>query len=221
MVRLDSGNDSKDNFAIFEKYENVEFIVKRNPRRESPSRWLEPAKNVGREIPQREGKRTWIGQTKVSLEGRELPHPVVFKITERTAKKGQMLAFPEVKIETYRCSLERMPPEEAIELYRDRGTSEQFHSEIKTDMGMERFPSVHFETNDPTLHLTALAYNMLRIVGRRRIGTVIRDLIPTVGRWVKKSRQFHISLGRNNPLKELWERVSESLRANSPQSASP
>jgi hypothetical protein len=244
LVRLDSGNDGKDNFAVFEKYEDVEFIVKRNPRGESPSRWLELAKTAGREIPRREGKRTWIGQTKAGLDGRELPCPIVFKITERTVKKGQMLAFPEVKIETCWCSLERMPPEEAIELYHDHGTSEQFHSEIKTDMGMERFPSVHFETNGLILHLTALAYNMLRIVGqlslehaaampprlrknrkenvgRRRIGTVIRDLILTVGRWVKKGRQFHISLGSNNPLKELWERVSESLRANSPQSASP
>lgn len=244
LVRLDSGNDSKDNFAIFEKYEGVEFIVKRNPRRESPSRWLELAQNAGREIPQREGKRTWIGQTKVGLKGQNLPYPIVFKISERTTKKGQMLAFPEVEIETYWCSLERLPPEEAIELYRDHGTSEQFHSEIKTDMGMERFPSVHFETNGLILHLTALAYNMPRIVGqlslehsaavppclkknrrenvgRRRLGTVIRDLILTVGRWVKKGRQFHISLGWNNPLKELWERIAESLRAGSPQSASP
>lgn len=57
--------------------------------------------------------------------------------------------------------------------------------------------------------------------GRRRLGTAIWELVLTVERWVKKGRQFHFSLGRNNPLQELWERISESLRSDSPQSASP
>jgi hypothetical protein len=34
-----------------------------------------------------------------------------------------------------------------IALYRDHGTHEQFHSEFKTDMDLERLPSGKFETN--------------------------------------------------------------------------
>jgi hypothetical protein len=35
-----------------------------------------------------------------------------------------------------------------VELYYDHGTSEQFHSEIKTDLDLERLPAGKFATND-------------------------------------------------------------------------
>lgn len=56
-----------------------------------------------------------------------------------------------------------------LKLYADHGTSEQFHSEIKSDMDMERLPSGKFETNQVILHLGALAYNILRIIGQQSI----------------------------------------------------
>jgi len=43
LIRLDSGNDSQDNFVMGEKWENVCFLVKRNLRRESPDSQLNPA----------------------------------------------------------------------------------------------------------------------------------------------------------------------------------
>ena len=75
-----------------------------------------------------------------------------------------------------------------------RGECEQFHSEIKTDMDVERLPSGKFDTNELVLELTVLAYNILRLIGqeslkskrapktkhpvkRRRIRTVIVNLI--------------------------------------------
>ena len=66
------------------------------------------------------------------------------------------------------------------------------HSEVKSDMDVERLPSVKFETNALVLELT-VAYNILRMIGqgtigkraprqkrdvkRRRLRTVISDLI--------------------------------------------
>jgi hypothetical protein len=46
----------------------------------------------------------------------------------------------QVEVETYWTNLIE-DPEEVIKLYHARGTSEQFHSELKNDMGIERLPS--------------------------------------------------------------------------------
>ena len=46
-----------------------------------------------------------------------------------------------------------------------RNTCEQFHSEIKSDIGLERFPSGNFGTNAAILKMAVIAYNILRIVG--------------------------------------------------------
>ena len=53
-----------------------------------------------------------------------------------------------------------------IELYHQHGTSEQFHSEIKSDMDLERLPSGKFATNALVLSLGQVAYNILRLCGQ-------------------------------------------------------
>ena len=50
-------------------------------------------------------------------------------------------------------------------LYQDHGTSEQFHSEFKTDLDIERLPSGKFDTNDLVLAFGVFAYNILRFIG--------------------------------------------------------
>ena len=54
-------------------------------------------------------------------------------------------------------------------LYHAHGKCDQFHSEIKTDMGVERLPSGKFVTNKLVLELTVLAYNILRMIGQEAI----------------------------------------------------
>jgi hypothetical protein len=51
-----------------------------------------------------------------------------------------------VEITTYWTSLgpRQASPDEVIGLYRDHGTSEEFHSEVKTDLDLERLPSGRF-----------------------------------------------------------------------------
>ena len=46
LVRLDSGNDSQDNYTICSEFQDVYFIVKRNLRKESPAAWLNLAENT-------------------------------------------------------------------------------------------------------------------------------------------------------------------------------
>jgi hypothetical protein len=95
-----------------------------------------------------------IGKTYKDINGNPLPCPIIFEGTERHTKKGQTLLFPEYRIDTNWCSLKKLPPDEVIRLYKDCGTSEQFHSELKSNMGLERLPSGHFSSNILILHFT-------------------------------------------------------------------
>jgi hypothetical protein len=227
LMRLDSGNDSQDNFPD-DSRKNVHFIIKRNLRRESVQKWVDLAKKSGEQQHCRSGKCVWIGKTRKDINGNRLPYPIIFEVTERHTKKGQTLLFPEYQIDTYWCSLDQLPPDEVIRLYHDHGTSEQFHSELKSDMGLERLPSGHFASNSLILHLAMLTYNMLRIIGqisieerdptelpgirrkkvtRRRIRTVMQDLMYMAGRLVTGGRQWFLSFGQLNPFSKLMERI--------------
>ena len=60
LVRLDSGNDSADNIKVFDK-KQVDFIIKRNPRKESLEQWLDIAKETGNKTELRPGKTVYTG----------------------------------------------------------------------------------------------------------------------------------------------------------------
>jgi Transposase DDE domain group 1 len=231
LLRLDSGNDSADNIdcCVAQK---VDFIIKRNLRKEDPNAWLKLAMEIGTPIACREGKKLWRGKTHHDLAGNPLVFPIFFEVTERATKKGQPLLFPEVTVDTYWVSLD-LDPYEAIVLYHDHGTSEQFHSELKSDMDLERLPSERFSSNAVVLLLGMFAYNMLRLCGqeslredngnveripehrkkaqRRRVRTVILDFIYMAGRVIHTSRKWFISFGRMNPLASLWESIYQSF----------
>ncbi|GHT88193.1 hypothetical protein FACS1894137_16360 [Spirochaetia bacterium] len=65
-----------------------------------------------------------------------------------------------------------------IELYHNHGTSEQFHSELKSDMDFERFPSGKFAVNAILLSLANIAFNVLRFIGQTALAAP--DKIPVV-----------------------------------------
>ncbi|WP_293675554.1 transposase, partial [Thiolapillus sp.] len=102
-----------------------------------------------------------------------------------------------------------------ITLYQQRGTSEQYHSEFKTDLDIERLSSGKFETNALVLTLAAMAYNILRYVGqntligpdapirkalhRRRIRTVMQEMMYKAVRLVRHGRRRVLRFGRGDP----------------------
>ena len=68
----------------------------------------------------------------------------IVRVTERTADRhGQMRLTPDITLEGWWTDL-NLEPEQVIALYRDHATSEQFHSEFKTDLDLERLPSGKF-----------------------------------------------------------------------------
>jgi hypothetical protein len=59
----------------------------------------------------------------------------------------------------------RFTAAQVIELYGQHATHEPFHSEFKTDMGLERLPSGKFDTNYLVCQLACVAMNLLRLIG--------------------------------------------------------
>ncbi len=223
LIRLDSGNDSIDNVAVLMD-EGCFFIIKRNLRRESIDGWFDMAKEHCRDVANpREGKTVYIGSDWKNAHSKMFDKDFTlragYEITERTIDKhGQFLLEPDVEVETWWTNLGD-PDREIIALYHAHGECEQYHSEIKTDMDLERLPSGKFNTNALILELGLIAYNILRMIGqgtiggraprqkrevkRRRIRTVIGNMIMMASHVKMHARQLIMGLGRSN----VWRHV--------------
>jgi hypothetical protein len=227
LVRMDAGHDDLENLRRCQKHK-VDWIIKRNLRKESLEDWLVEAEAFGQCEEPREGKEVWTGETWKEREGKL--YRVVFEVIRRTiTADGQRLLVPEIEVATWWTSL-KLPAKQVIELYHQHGTSEQFHSEIKSDMDLERLPSGKFATNALVLSLGQVAYNVLRLCGqtslqqnshlpvekrmpirkpvrRRRLRSVIQDLMYLAARWTHHSHRWGLSFWRSNPWHGIWERL--------------
>nr|WP_288796501.1 IS1380 family transposase [uncultured Bacteroides sp.] len=229
LIRLDSGNDSIDNVAVLMDA-GCFFIIKRNLRRESMDDWFEMAKQYFQNVNSpRDGKTVYIGsdwKTVTSKQfNKEFTLRTGYEITERTIDKyGQFNLVPDVEVETWWTNLGD-PDEEIIRLYHAHGECEQFHSEVKTDMDLERLPSGKFATNALILELGMIAYNILRMIGqgtigeraprqkrnvkRRRLRTVISNLIMLAGYVTMHARQLIIGLGKSNVWRHIFSDICQ------------
>jgi hypothetical protein len=193
----------------------LEFICKWNPRKQDKAAWVARAEEAGAFKEVRPGKR--VGWLDLTVERAWQKHKRNFRlivaVTERTIdKKGQHLLVPEIELEGWWTSL-TLPIEEVIAHYRYHGTHEQFHSEIKSDLDLERLPSGKFDTNDAILHLGSFAYNCLRLLGqlgltgevapirhpakRRRLKTVLQEIMYRAAKFVAHARRLILDFGRN------------------------
>ena len=230
LVRLDSGNDSIDNVAVLIDA-GCYFIIKRNLRRESKDGWFDMAKQYCKNITTpREGKTVYVGSDWKDVHSKQVEKEFTlrtgYEITERTVDKyGQILLIPEIEVETWWTNLGGTD-DEIIKLYHAHGECEQFHSEIKTDMDLERLPSGKFATNALVLELGLIAYNILRMIGqgtiggraprqkrkvkRRRLHTVISNLIMMASHVTTHARQLVLGLGKSNVWRHLFADYCES-----------
>jgi len=219
LLRLDAGNDDVENIRICRK-EKVDYIIKRNLHKESIDEWLLDAQAFGEWNSPREGKTVYVGDTMRQRDGETMR--VVFEVIERTIDRdGNALLLPLIEVNTWWTSLSKQEAsaKEVVAAYHDHGTSEQFHSEIKSDMALERLPSGKFATNALVLTLSVLAFNMLRLCGqvaidkgyvprrevkRRRLRKVIQDLMYTAARVIRHARRLKLALSRCNPFRKAW-----------------
>ena len=236
LLRLDGGNDSIENIETVLGHNErcgerapVDFIIKWNPRQANPEALLAEAEAHGHWHEPREGKRVALYSTQVSRHWAGYDYSVrrVMRITERTIDAdGQHLLQPQITIEGWWTSLAE---DEAtvIELYADHGTSEQFHSEFKTDLDIERLPSGKFATNALVAATSVLAYNLLRWIGqngligahapprhkakRRRLRTVMQELMYIAARLVRTGRRLCLTFSRHCPAFAAFNQVYDKL----------
>jgi len=241
LARLDSGFDSVRLMGEIEACNRlglpqVDWLIKWNPRKtdvaataarldaEAATQWQNP----------RAGKRVTLWEQAVTIEGIQRPVRRVLRLIERSIDKhGQVLIVPELTLEGWTTSLlgEQFSATAVIALYADHGTHEQFHSEFKTDLDLTRLPSGKFDTNYLVCQLAALTMNILRLMGqrgllgpdapvrhsakRRRIKTVMQELIYRAGRLIETGRRLILGLGANDRAAKAFARLHGELFAAS------
>ena len=237
LSRSDSGFDSvrllfqqdDEKRAWAEEGRRFECLVKWNPRRQVMADRLARADAADAWREERPGKRVALLDLKIerSWQKQKRTFRLVVRLTERTVdKKGQALLFPEYQLEGWWTSLEETPGR-VIELYAAHATHEQFHSEIKSDLDLERLPSGKFDCNDLILHLAMLAYSCLRLAGqrgllgetspvrhpakRRRIKTVLQEIMYRAAQFIRKARKRILDFGQHCPAFKAFVEVQGHL----------
>jgi hypothetical protein len=214
----------------------IAFIIKWNPRR-APVEAIAGAKVAEAStqwVIHRPGKRECVWQESLEIAGvggEANPPRRVYRLTERTIDKhGNALLLPEYVLEGWTTTLAAtFSPAEIMALYGDHATHEQFHSEFKSDMDLERLPSGKFDTNHLVCQLAALAINLLRLIGqhtlnepdapmrhaakRRRIRTVMQEMMFKAGRMIRHAGRWILGLGEADSGFAVFERHYGQLGA--------
>ena len=244
LFRFDSGNDSKETLEVLPGKNDKEarkaykegrnVIIKRNLRQEDKEWWLEQAREHGSGEKVREGKMRYTGKIKLDCPVNNL-YPsvdVVFEVIERTIdRKGQALLLPDIDVNTFWSTVNERA-ETVIALYHDHGTMEQYHSELKTDMNLERFPSGKYGVNQIILLMGMCAYNALRYMGqgllkerellpikqkegtiRKRLVHVIRYIIGIAGKLVRHSGRLVFKIYANNEWLPVFMKLHTAFQA--------
>ncbi len=217
LVRLDSGHDAIETRVFLRKADKVSYIIKWNPRRENTNKLREKAFAKGKVTEPRDGKRVALltERKQQESEGATYTFTRVIRVTERSKDiHGQLLLIPEVTVDGWWTNLD-LPEETIISLYKNHGLSEQFHSEFKSDLDLERLPSGKFATNGAVMVLGAFAYNILRYIGqlgllgdkspvrhpgkRRRLKTVIQELMYLAARLIRSGRRLRLRFSSHCP----------------------
>lgn len=230
LLRLDSGNDAFENMELLLESGHY-FLIKKNLRREPREIWLELAMALGECNTPREGKRVYTGVLTGSHPNADKNLPEVdqvFRVTVRESDhNGNLLIFPDLDVEIYWTNLYESP-ERVIELYHAHGTSEQFHSELKTDMDVERFPSGKMGVNAIILHIAMVAFNTLRLIGqkalsftdalpykhkgkRKRLRKVISDLIRIPCKIIRHANRWKMLFWEHDPWYPVFKKIYQSL----------
>lgn len=237
LARLDSGFDSAALMACIESLNQpglpqADWIIKWNPRSTDAGELAAQRDAAGASWEQpRAGKRVTVWEQFVEVVGVQRPVRRVLRLIERTiGSRGQHLILPEYELDGWTTSLPgHIDAAQVIALYADHGTHEQFHAEFKTDLDLERLPSGKFETNALVCRLAALAMNILRLMGqagllgpdapvrhrakRRRLKTVMQELVYRAGRLIEHGRQFILGLGANDRAAVVFMRLHAQFAA--------
>lgn len=239
LARFDSGNDSEQNIIGLSGLKKVNYIIKHHLKgrnvQSSKATLIEYVMNnyVAKEEIEKNTVRYFAEQpfmagmydeddNFVVCECRRILSVIELNTDMNT---GEPLLIPYRSLHMWRTNLpiESYSPKRIIELYKDHGTSEQFHSEFKTDLDIERLPSSKFNTNALFVSLAQIVFNLLRIIGneavkldffsckgrrkRIRIRSVILKIVLLPSKLIRKNKRWTISLPRSNPLSKVFHQL--------------
>ena len=152
-----------------------------------------------------------------------------YRLTERTIdKRGNALLLPQYTLDGWTTTLPQdVSAAQVIALYCAHATHEQFHSEFKSDMGLERLPSGKFDTNYLVCQMAAIAMNLLRLIGRhtlhgedapvrhsaqrRRLRTIMQEMVFKAARLIRHAGRWVLGLGEHDSGYAAFERHYKEL----------
>ena len=214
LLRADSGHDDK-NFLKLLNESGVKYLIKRNFRNEDRNHYIDNAIKTGVKIEEKHGKTRYLCTlSHVKPEGCEnYPMFLVLEVIESMQDdKGQPYFYPMYELSGWWTNLSE-EESTCVWLYHEHATSEQYHSELKTDLDIENLPSGKFSTNALFLNLSTLVFNALRMIGqivlkseynpvkkaisRLRLRTVLLNLIYVGCKVVKHANQIIVKFGKS------------------------
>jgi hypothetical protein len=231
LARFDCANDAAENAYHLSGSDDVFYIIKRNGAHlDSEALATYVLKNYGELTAPQKGVKLYFAcrpGVVCVYDAKEQRHcadcrEVYCLVEMRYDANGQRLLFPRREVHAWRTNLpaEAFTAHEVVDLYKDHGTSEQFHAEFKGELDPERLPSGKFRTNRLLVALGQLAYNLLRLLGqqalrsklfftkapvaRLRLRTVIRSLMCLPARFIVKCKRFCLKIPRHNPFSEVF-----------------
>jgi hypothetical protein len=226
LMRLDSAHDAAENRHYLSE-QGMDYLIKWNPRKQDSLAWFEKADAATTWCHLRPGKME--ATFSEILDEASYVRRVMRVTVRQSDAKGQLFLEPRITLDGWLTTLrpEVTDDHSVIALYRDHATSEQFHSEFKTDLDLERLPSGKFDTNDLVMAFGVMAYNILRWMGlrglmgkdapvrheakRRRLKTVMQELMYMACRMVSSGRQLTLRFGQHCPGFKAFSSVYGSI----------
>jgi hypothetical protein len=215
LAIMDSGNDDSKLVSQFIA-QSTEFIIKRNLRREPIEKYIDFAvdKYEKKITNEKTGSTTYYVRWERQVADRSIPIAVVVTEITMDKKTHQPCLMPQYDVEVYWNSL-NLDADIVEKQYHKHGTSEQYHSEFKSDLDLERLPSGKFSSNYTIMLLGMISFNLLRIAGKQllrtglvpgarrgkrlRLRTVMQNVMYMAGQYVEHARQRVLSIFRGNP----------------------
>lgn len=211
LVRPDSAHDALETLLTLNE-EQVDFIVKWNRRNtdvpiKSTEIFAHGQTIVDTDTEQVAVMTETVERAYTDAQGQQTKLKVcrVLRATRRFFEPdGTPLLVPHVEIEGWWTSLTH-DKTKVIDLYAGHALCEQYHSELKSDLDLERLPSGKFATNALVMSCAGLAYNLLRAIGqvglmdkkqarrakqRRRLKTVLQDLMYFAARFIRHAHSM-------------------------------
>lgn len=232
LARLDSGNDATINAVHLARTQNLNFIMKRNIRSvNSRPIIIEEAKRKFTYYAEIQPNIFVYHYEKLALVQyydfddtlvADTVRQVYSVVESRVDKHGQLRLTPKYELHSWWTDLDKhkYPPQTIIDLYKDHATSEQFHSEFKSELDIQKMPSGKFLTNELILSLAQVTYNIIRFIGeyaldsnsfplkrnvsRLKIRTVINKIMRLPAKFIIKNKIPTLKIPQANPFSTVF-----------------